>query len=51
MHAINIRLIQVALLVVILGGWQLGVVTGVIDRFLEIAGDAGQAALDAVNKL
>ncbi len=24
---------------------------GVIDRFLESAGDAGQAALDAVNKL
>jgi NitT/TauT family transport system permease protein len=33
MHAINIRLIQAALLVVILGGWQLGVSTGVIDRF------------------
>ncbi|MDQ1184991.1 MULTISPECIES: ABC transporter permease [Agrobacterium] len=33
MHAINIRLIQVALLVIILGGWQLGVSTGAIDRF------------------
>lgn len=33
MHAINIRLIQVALLVVLLGGWQLGVSTAVIDRF------------------
>ncbi|KXG87724.1 ABC transporter permease [Agrobacterium bohemicum] len=33
MHAINIRLIQVALLVVLLGGWQLGVTTAVIDRF------------------
>ncbi len=33
MHAINIRLIQVVLLVVILGGWQLGVSTGAIDRF------------------
>jgi len=33
MHAINIRLIQIALLVVVLGGWQLGVATEVIDRF------------------
>jgi NitT/TauT family transport system permease protein len=33
MHAINIRLIQIALLVVILGGWQLGASTDVIDRF------------------
>jgi NitT/TauT family transport system permease protein len=33
MQAVNVRLIQVTLLAVILGGWQLGVTTGVIDRF------------------
>lgn len=33
MQAVNVRLIQIALLAVILGGWQLGVTTGVIDRF------------------
>ncbi|NTG76742.1 ABC transporter permease [Agrobacterium rhizogenes] len=33
MQAINVRLIQVALLAIILGGWQFGVSSGVIDRF------------------
>lgn len=33
MQAVNVRLIQITLLAVILGGWQLGVTTGVIDRF------------------
>lgn len=33
MQAVNVRLIQVALLTVLLGGWQFGVTTGVIDRF------------------
>jgi len=33
MQAVNVRLIQVMLLAAILGGWQLGVTTGVIDRF------------------
>ncbi len=33
MQAVNIRIIQVVLLVVLLGGWQLGVTSGAIDRF------------------
>lgn len=33
MQAVNVRFIQITLLAVILGGWQLGVTTGVIDRF------------------
>ncbi|WP_102957570.1 ABC transporter permease [Mangrovicella endophytica] len=33
MQATNVRLIQLALLVVILGGWELGVATGAIDQF------------------
>ena len=33
MQAVNIRLIQLALLAVFLGGWQIGVTSGVIDRF------------------
>ncbi|CAM3137923.1 NitT/TauT family transport system permease protein [Paracoccus aminovorans] len=33
MHAINDRLIQLALVVVIFGGWQLGVNAGLIDPF------------------
>lgn len=33
MQAVNVRIIQIALLVVLLGGWQLGVTSGAIDRF------------------
>jgi NitT/TauT family transport system permease protein len=33
MRAINVRLIQVLLLVAVLGGWQVGVTYGIIDRF------------------
>ncbi|MCZ7937971.1 ABC transporter permease [Agrobacterium salinitolerans] len=33
MQAVNVRIIQVVLLVVLLGGWQLGVTSGAIDRF------------------
>ncbi len=33
MQAVNVRIIQVVLLVVLLGGWQLGVSSGAIDRF------------------
>ncbi|SDA92672.1 ABC transporter permease [Sinorhizobium sp. NFACC03] len=33
MQAVNVRLIQITLLAVILGGWQLGVTSGLIDRF------------------
>ncbi|MGZ2487785.1 ABC-type nitrate/sulfonate/bicarbonate transport system permease component [Rhizobium pisi] len=33
MQAVNVRIIQVVLLVAILGGWQLGVTSGAIDRF------------------
>lgn len=45
MQAVNIRLIQVALLVVMLGGWQLGVTMGVIDRFFF------PAPLDIANQI
>lgn len=33
MQAVNVRIIQIVLLVVLLGGWQLGVSSGAIDRF------------------
>ncbi|MGR9424302.1 ABC transporter permease [Rhizobium leguminosarum] len=33
MQAVNVRIIQVVLLVALLGGWQLGVTSGAIDRF------------------
>ncbi|OLP54934.1 ABC transporter permease [Rhizobium rhizosphaerae] len=33
MQAVNVRLIQIALLALILGSWQIGVTSGVIDRF------------------
>ncbi|WP_061938343.1 ABC transporter permease [Aureimonas sp. AU22] len=33
MHGANVRLIQITLLVVVLGGWELGVASGIIDRF------------------
>lgn len=45
MRAINVRLIQLLLLAVFLGGWQLGVSFGVIDRFFF------PAPLDIVNQV
>ncbi|WP_136685784.1 ABC transporter permease [Falsirhodobacter xinxiangensis] len=33
MHANSVRLIQLVILVVVVGGWQMGVSAGVIDRF------------------
>ncbi|WP_062013770.1 ABC transporter permease [Aureimonas sp. AU4] len=33
MRGANVRLIQITLLVVVLGGWELGVASGIIDRF------------------
>lgn len=33
MHANSVRLIQLVILVVVIGGWQMGVSAGIIDRF------------------
>ncbi|MDB6454119.1 ABC transporter permease [Falsirhodobacter sp. 20TX0035] len=33
MHANSVRLVQLVILVVIIGGWQMGVSSGLIDRF------------------
>lgn len=33
MQAVNVRIIQIVLLVVLLGGWRTGVTSGAIDRF------------------